>query len=94
LEVPEFYEIGDEIPVSEWERSQPGDIFVRLDPDGDKGNKSQHVGLIVRNNPSSQSFDVAESRGPGYGIVVRTVTYEEMNNEDFIVRDMGSLYGE
>ena len=94
LSVPEFYDdAGVEIPVSEWERAQPADIFVRRDPDG-PGGESRHVGLIVRNNSSDMSFDVVEARGPGYGIVARTISYDDMEKNGFIVKDMGSLYGE
>ena len=94
LSVPEFYnDVGVEIPVGEWEGAQPADIFVRLDPDG-SGGESQHVGLIVRNNPSDMTFDVVEARGPGLGIVARTVSYDDIKEEGFIIKDMGSLYGE
>ena len=40
------------------------------------------------------TFDVIESRGKEYGIITRTISYDDMYKERFIIKDMGCFYGE
>ena len=66
--------IGDEI---NYDVALPGDIFVKANSDG-----SGHVGLIISNDPDNKTFIVAEARGPGYGITLNFINYEELQKKD------------
>ena len=82
-------DMGEEISYSE---AQPGDIFV-IDETDDGGRG--HVGIIIENNPETETFTVADARGPGLGILIRDVSYSALQQEGangFQVRSYEDYY--
>lgn len=77
-----FKEVGTTIPQSNWNQAQPGDVFVS---DG-------HVGVIIENDPSTNTFICAEASGSNAGIILQTRTYSSLKNNQYQIRDMTNVY--
>ncbi len=77
-----FKEVGTAIPQSNWDQAQPGDVFVS---DG-------HVGVIIENDPSTNTFICAEASGSNVGIILQTRTYSSLKKNDYQIRDMTNVY--
>ena len=77
-----FKEVGTTIPQSNWDKAQPGDVFVC---DG-------HVGIIIENNPETNTFICAEASGSNVGIILQTRTYSSLKQNDYQIRDMTNVY--
>ena len=80
--VGSFKEVGTTIPPSNWDKAQPGDVFVS---DG-------HVGVIIENDPSTNTFICAEASGSKAGIILQTRTYSSLKKNDYQIRDMTNVY--
>lgn len=88
MSVPEFAEAGRE---TSYEKLQPADIAVRAyDPDGTPG----HVVTIIKNCPETGECYISEESGPYEATKLHKVSYDYLEDNGLLPRDMGCFYGE
>lgn len=77
--ISEYHDLGEAIAVENWSTAKPGDVFV----------SDNHVGIIVLNDPDNNLFITAESAN---GVEIRTRTYSQLQDDNFQIRDLSSVY--
>ncbi len=76
------YGLIDQGSREEYEDAKKGDILV----------SSEHVVMIVDNDPETQQFLVAEASGSDTGVILRTRSYSSVSGA-YQARDLSSIYG-
>lgn len=82
--VGNFKSVGE--TLEDWTQAQPGDVFVV------SNGSSNHVGVIIENNPETKEFICAEAKGQDVGIVLNTRTYQNLDSGGYQIRDMTNVY--
>lgn len=78
--VSDFTSIGN--TVSDWTQAQPGDVLAN----------GGHVALVVENDTENGKFVIAHAGGTAKGICTATLTYNNLINQGYTVRDMTDVY--
>ena len=78
--VGEFKSVGE--TLDDWTQAQPGDVFV----------SNGHVGIIIENDPETETFICAEASGSNVGIITQTRTYSSLKNNGYQIQDMTNVY--
>lgn len=76
-------------PRIESSEALPGDIFINELPSRGGG---AHVGIIIENNKESETFVIAEASGENEGIIIHEISYRDLENSGFHVRNMEKFY--
>jgi len=69
---------------------QPGDIAVWHNHATSKG----HTVFILENRPEEGCLVVAEAYDYDHGVIVQTRSYQDLQNEGYVLKDMSQYYGD